>query len=276
MTQRPRKRRTSPGTSSRPGLALITGASAGIGAELARSFASHGHDLVIVARRRARLQALKRELQGDWSVKVRVAECDLADRAARARLAGSLARLPLTCLVNNAGTLEGGGFLDMAPDRLAGMLELNATAMIDLTRRLLPAMVGRGHGQVLNIASIAAFAPVPGLAVYAATKALVLSFGEALGRELDGTGVTVTTVCPGLTESEMADAALERAPALKPYRRLLFAPAASVAAAAYAGCQAGDPLVVPGLANRLYDRLLAVTPRAARRELTGLMNRVWR
>lgn len=268
------KRRTAAPVTA--GTALITGASAGIGRELARRFALAGHDLVVVARRRARLVELKRELERDHGVRVRVIESDLADPSSPGRIAGALARVPIDCLVNNAGTLEGGPFLRMPPARSAQMLALNTAALVGLTHRFLPAMTRRGRGRILNIASIAAFAPVPGLAVYAATKAFVLSFSEALGTELGGTGVSVTTVCPGLTDSEMADAALERAVGLKPYRRLLFAPAAAVAEAAYAGCMAGEALVVPGAANRLYDGLVALTPRSARRRLAGVMQQVWR
>lgn len=268
-----KRRATTPGTA---GTTLITGASAGIGRELARRFALDGHDLVVVARRRARLVELKRELERDHGVRVRVIESDLADPSSPGRIAGALARVPIDCLVNNAGTLEGGPFLRMPPARTAQMLALNTAALVGLTQRFLPAMTRRGRGRILNIASIAAFAPVPGLAVYAATKAFVLSFGEALGSELRGTGVSVTTVCPGLTDSEMADAALERAAGLKPYRRLLFAPATAVAEAAYAGCMAGEALVVPGAANRLYDGLVALTPRGARRRLAGIMQQVWR
>jgi short-subunit dehydrogenase len=262
-------RKSSPGKTT----ALVTGASSGIGLELAREFAAHGHDLVILARRRARLEALRRELQRDHAVRVRVVEADLYDPAAPDRLARLLAREPVGILVNNAGTLEGGDFASMPRERVLAMLQLNVTALVTLTHALLPRMLARGGGRIVNVASIAAFAPIPWLGVYAATKAFVLSFGESLGGELRDRGITVTSVCPGLTDSEMADAALERAPGLKPWRGQLFAPAAEVARAAYAGGMAGEPVVVPGVTNRAYDGLMQAAPRPVRRFLSRYIAR---
>lgn len=252
---------------------LVTGASSGIGRELARVFAAHGHDLVVTARRRARLEALKRELERDHRVRVRVIEADLYDPAAPDRLARRLEREPVGVLVNNAGTLEGGCFAGMPRERVLQMIGLNVTALVALTHALLPQMLERGSGRILNVASIAAFAPVPWLGVYAATKAFVLSFSEALAEELRDRGIAVTAVCPGLTDSEMADAALERAPGLKPWRSRLFAPAAEVARAAYAGCMADQAVVVPGLTNRAYEGLMQVAPRPLRRFLARSIGR---
>lgn len=256
--------------------ALITGASAGIGQELAREFAAHGFDLVIVARRRSRLASLKRELESAHGVTVRVVEADLFDPAAIGRLQRSLARTPIDVLVNNAGTLEGGSFVDMDPARIAQMLQLNVATLVGLTHAFLPALLRRRHGRIVNLASIAAFAPVPYLTVYAATKSFVLSFSEALTEEVHGTGVSVTAVCPGLTNSEMADAALERAPDLAPWRPWLFAEPSEVARAAFEGCMKREALVVPGTANVFYQGLMKLSPRPARRRLTGLFGRVMR
>ncbi len=271
-----RKRSGTRAGATAPGLALVTGASAGIGREMARVFARHGHDLVVVARRRNRLLGLKRELERDHGVRVRVVEADLTDSATPAAIRKALARLRVEILVNNAGTLEGGAFAALAAGRLEEMLELNVGSLARMTREFLPVMVRRGRGRILNVASIAAFAPVPWLGVYAATKAFVLSFSESLVTELEGTGVCVTALCPGLTDSEMADAALERAPDLAPYRKLLFAPAREVAEAAYAGCMAGEALVVPGLSNRFYRSLVGLAPRAARQRLTRLFGAAMR
>jgi hypothetical protein len=265
-----------PKSTARNPLALVTGASSGIGRELAREFATHGHDLVVLARRRARLEALKRELERDHPVRVRVVEADLYDPATPDRLARLLARAPPGILVNNAGTLEGGSFATMPRERVLSMLQLNVTALVTLTHALLPRMLERGGGRILNVASIAAFAPVPWLGVYAASKAFVLSFSEALGQELREQGVSVTALCPGLTDSEMAEAALDRAPGLKPWRGQLFAPAAAVARAAYAGCMAGEPVVVPGIANRAYDGLMQAAPRPVRRFLSRHVARALR
>lgn len=260
-------------TDPRKPMALVTGASSGIGRELAREFAAHGHDLVVLARRRTRLESLKRELARAHGVRVRVVEADLHDPATPDRLARLLAREPVGILVNNAGTLEGGSFADMPRERVLQMLQLNVTALVTLTHAMLPRMLARGGGRILNVASIAAFAPIPWLGVYAATKAFVLSFSEALGEELCDRGVRVTALCPGLTNSEMTDAALERAPGLRPWRGQLFAEAPDVARAAYAGCMAGERLVVPGATNRAYDRLMQATPRPLRRLLSRQIGR---
>lgn len=254
-------------------LALVTGASSGIGLALAREFAAHGHDLVVLARRRARLVALKTELEREHAVRVRVVGADLGDPATPDRIARLLAREPIGILVNNAGTLEGGSFATMPRERVHAMLQLNVTALVTLAHAMLPRILERGGGRIVNVASIAAFAPIPWLGVYAATKAFVLSFSEALGEELRERGVTVTAVCPGLTDSEMADAALERAPALRPWRGQLFAPATEVARAAYAGCMAGEPVVVPGMTNRAYDSLMQASPRPVRRFLSRYIGR---
>ncbi|MCU0975130.1 MAG: SDR family oxidoreductase [Steroidobacteraceae bacterium] len=262
-----------PKAATRKPVTVVTGASSGIGRAIAREFAAHGYDLVIVARRRARLEALKRELVNDYAVRVRVVEADLYDPATPDRLARLLAREPIGIIVNNAGTLEGGSFASMPRGRVLEMLQLNVTALVTLTHAMLPRLLARGGGRIVNVASIAAFAPIPWLGVYAATKAFVLSFGESLGEELRERGVTVTTVCPGLTDSEMADAALERAPGLKPWRGQLFAPATEVARAAYGGCMSADPVVVPGLTNRAYDGLMQAAPRPLRRFLSRYIAR---
>jgi len=259
-----------------PEAALITGASSGIGRELARAFARQGHDVIVLARRRGRLLALKRELELMHGVRVRVVGADLYDPETPLRLARSLARERIGILVNNAGTLEGGDFATMPRERALAMVQLNVTTLVALTHALLPGMLERRAGRILNVASIAAFAPVPWLGVYAATKAFVLSFGESLGEELHGSGITVTTLCPGLTDSEMADAALERARGLAPYRRWLFAAPGNVAAAGYAACMKGEPLVVPGLTNKVYEGLAGATPRAAQRWLSRLVARSMR
>ena len=251
-------------------VALVTGASAGIGRELARGFAAAGFDLVVVARRRGRLASLKRELEASHGVRVRAIGADLYDPLAVARLHKALARLSIDVLVNNAGTLEGGAFAGMEPTRVAQMVQLNVVALVSMTRAFLPGMLHRRRGRIVNLASIAAFAPIPWLAVYAASKSFVLSFSESLVEELRGTGVTVTAVCPGLTDSEMTDTALERARQFAPYQALMFAEAAQ---AAVAGALAGEALVGPGAANRLYGAMMKAAPRATRRRLTSLFGR---
>jgi short-subunit dehydrogenase len=189
--------------------ALVTGASSGIGRELARLHAAHGGDLVLVARRADRLAALAAELEAAHGVHVLAVPLDLAAGGAADNLARTLeARgIAVDVLINNAG-FGGGGDFDARPAGLdEAMVRLNAEVPVALCRRFLPAMRARGRGRILNVASIVAFAPGPGMAVYAASKAFLLSFSEALSEELAGTGVTVTAFCPGLTATEFHSAA---------------------------------------------------------------------
>jgi len=169
-------------TSARP-VALITGASAGIGAALAREAANDGHDLVLVARRREPMEALAAELK-------------------------STGAQITVILINNAGLGDTGRFDQENSERILSMLQVNIIALTELTRLVLPQMVARKRGKVMLLASLAAFQPGPGMAVYYATKSYVLSFGRAIGHELRGTGVTITTLCPGATTSEFANSKL--------------------------------------------------------------------
>ena len=191
------------------GTALVTGASSGIGRELARLHAARGGDLVLVARRADRLEALAAELQAAHGTRVLAIPLDLTAPGAIEELAKTLEShgLAVDVLVNNAG-FGGGGAFDTRPAGLdAAMVRLNAEVPVALCRRFLPAMRARGRGRVLNVASIVAFAPGPGMAVYAASKAFLLSFSEALSEEMAGSGVTVTAFCPGLTATEFHSAA---------------------------------------------------------------------
>jgi short-subunit dehydrogenase len=191
------------------GTALVTGASSGIGRELARLHAARGGDLVLVARREDRLEALAAELQAAHGVAVLCVPLDLTADGAIDELVRTVDSHGLTvdALINNAG-FGGGGAFDARPPGLdAAMVRLNAEVPVALCRHFLPAMRARGRGRVLNVASIVAFAPGPGMAVYAASKAFLLSFSEALSEELAGTGITVTAFCPGLTATEFHSAA---------------------------------------------------------------------
>lgn len=183
---------------------LITGASSGIGLELAKVYAEAGCDLVLCARRKSRLEALAETLR-PLGRRVEVLAVDLGKRRAPAKLVARLAamHIEVDVLVNNAGTAEHGAFASLDPDELDAMVAVNVRALTALTRLLLPGMLARGSGRILNVASVAAFQPVPALAAYAASKAYVLSFSEALSEELRGSGVTVTALCPGLTRTEM-------------------------------------------------------------------------
>lgn len=186
--------------------ALITGASEGIGRELARIMAADGWNLVLVARREDLLANLATSLIVEYNVKCAVIAADLADPKIVPKITEKLSerKVAIDALINNAGFGQYGLFakVDDAPFR--SMVEVNITALIGLTRALLPEMIERGRGRVMNVASTAAFQPIPTNAIYGATKAFVLSFSEALATELTGTGVTVTCLCPGVTRTGFA------------------------------------------------------------------------
>ena len=198
-------------------LALVTGASSGIGADLARELARDGHDLVLSARSIEPMQALAAELEADGAGAVVIA-ADLSRPGGATELAGAIAArgLDIDVLVNNAGLGGIGRFDQMEPQRISDMLQVNIVALTELTRLLLPGMVARRRGKVLLVASTASFQPGPRMAAYFATKAYVLSLGEALAYELRATGVTVTTLCPGATATNFFKAAGANEIALRP------------------------------------------------------------
>ena len=235
---------------SRP-LALVTGASRGIGAALARELARHGHDLVLTARSIEPMRALADEL-GRLGAATTVIAADLALPGAAIRLADDLSDRGLTVdvLINNAGLGSVGRFDRTDPGRIGEMLYVNIVALTELTRLLLPGMVGRRKGRIMLVASVAGFQPGPRWAVYFASKAYVLSLGEALAHELRGTGVSVTTLCPGATATEFFDVA-GASPARLANRLRRLMPADRVARLGYAALAAGRPLVVAGAMNRL-------------------------
>ncbi len=184
--------------------ALVTGASSGIGLELSRLLAREGYDLVVTARRLDRLEELAEGLRESHGCQVLPIESDLGSPGAAALLYEEVRKrgvLP-TVLVNNAGFGDLGPFEEMDPERLAGMVQLNCTALAMLCRLFLPEIIAHGGGRILNVSSVAAFQPGPFMAVYYGTKAFVQSFSEALAEELRGRGVTVTALCPGPTRSE--------------------------------------------------------------------------
>lgn len=246
---------------------LVTGASSGLGREIARLAAADSAVLVLVARRRERLEELAAELAGDHrGLETVVQACDLTDEDQVVRLTEELAGrgLAVDHLVNNAGFGVAGRLHENAPRQETGMVALNAAALHRLLVAFLPAMAERGYGRVLNVASTAAFQPLPYMATYAATKAFVLALSEALWQEVRGTGVTVTCLAPGKTGTEFFEGAqmegigFEKVPA---------ADAAAVARAGYRGMLAGERLVVPGLLNKLNA---FVSPRSPRRLVLAL------
>jgi short-subunit dehydrogenase len=189
--------------------ALVTGASSGIGAAIARELAGRGHAVTLVARREDRLRELADELGAEHGVQADLIAADLLDGAERERLAGRIEELgrSVEVLVNNAGFGGGGTLVDAERERLVEMAELNCVALLDLQARYAPAMAQRGRGAIINVASMAAFQPMPGSATYAATKAFVLSLSEATHSELAERGVTVTALCPGPVRTEFTQVA---------------------------------------------------------------------
>ncbi|HSL31345.1 MAG TPA: SDR family oxidoreductase [Anaerolineales bacterium] len=232
-----------------PETALITGASSGIGRELARLFAKDGYDLVLVARNATNLERLARDLRSEYQVKATVIVQDLGVPSAPQAIVNSISSqaIEIDVLVNNAGTQVYGEFADASLEQLLAMVQVNAIALVQLTHLLLPGMIRRGHGRILNLGSTGSFAPGPLNAVYCASKSFVLSFSEAIGAELAGTGVTVTALCPGAT-----DTAFITRHGMQDVRifRNSMAPVA-VAQIGYRALQHGRPLVVAGLVNQL-------------------------
>jgi short-subunit dehydrogenase len=235
--------------------ALITGASSGIGADLARLFAKDGYELVLVARSEGKLQALAREL----GVKTTVIAADLAKPNAASDVVARLGGIEIDALVNNAGVGVAGPFLETDLQAELDMIHVNVVALTQLTKLLLPPMVKRGRGRILNVASTAAFQPGPLMAVYYATKAYVLSFSEAIADELRKTGVTVTALCPGPTATGFAAAANVGETRL--FTLMPPMSSAKVARAGYEAMKRGKRVVIPGLKNKLLAESVRISPR---------------
>jgi len=245
--------------------ALVTGASSGIGAEIARQLAGRGLGVTLVARRQDRLKELGDEIAVAHQVRAEVVTADLTDPRARAELPAQLeARgLVVDVLVNNAGFSTMGPVHQADRARELAMIRTDVEAVVDLCTLFVPGFVTRHRGAVLNTASTAAFQPLPGQAAYAASKAFVLSYSRALGAELSGTGVTVTAVCPGPVETEFTEVAgMSDAEASQSLPRFMWVPAADVARAAVDGLANGRPVVIPGAANRAAAGLAHLAPKA--------------
>jgi len=242
---------------------LITGASAGLGAEFARQCAARGEALALVARRRDRLEALKAALGGD----VHIFEADLSRAGAAAGLIAELEAegLQVDTLINNAGFGLAGRLQVQSLDRLVEMIDLNCRTLTELCHLVLPGMSERGRGAILNVASTAAFQPGPNMAVYYATKAYVLSFTEALHHEMKGSGIKVSALCPGPTHSEFSDVADSHSPTLERMKM----PAAPVVEAGLAGLDANKAVVIPGFRNKIGAQASRLLTRAAMRRIIG-------
>jgi short-subunit dehydrogenase len=259
---------------ARPGATcLITGASSGIGAELARGLAERGQGVTLVARREERLRELADELIEAHGVRAEVITADVSSEQGRAGLLDAVAEreLDVEVLVNNAGFGSGGAFVELDGEREASMVRTNVEAVVALCSAYVPAMTDRGRGAVLNVASLIAFQPVPYQATYGASKAFVLSFSDALHEELRGTGVTVTAVCPGPVRTEFGEmggfgGADERIPGP------LWLSAEKVARDGLAALERGDRVSVPGPHNRIAALWGQHLPRSI---LLPLVKQVW-
>lgn len=244
--------------------AVVTGASSGIGAEIARDLVRRGHQVVLVARTESKLQGLADELAAGGG-KAHVVAADLADRKARSSLADRVEALGLVpdILVNNAGFSTLGPVSGADPEAEMNMIEIDVVAVADLCTRFLPGMVERRRGAVLNVASTAAFQPLPGQAGYGAGKAFVLSYTQSLAGELRGSGVTATALCPGPVETGFGErAGFSDEDAKNALPSMMWVEAAEVARAAVAGMDKGRMVVIPGLANRVGAMFSQVAPRS--------------
>jgi short-subunit dehydrogenase len=255
-------------------VALVTGASSGIGEEIARQLAARGHGLALAARRSERLVALAEELGSEHRIRAEAFRADLEHESGRDTLAAQLADAgrDVEILVNNAGLGDYQDFVDADREAVLQMVRVNCEAVVDLTSRFLPEMAQRGRGAVLNIASTASFQPLPGNATYAATKAFVLSFSEAIHAELASSGVAVTAVCPGPVKTEFA-AVAGVAAAERTTPDLVWTPVEEVAKAAVSGADKDKRVVVPGLLNRAGAIGGQHAPRAI---ALPLARRIWR
>jgi len=242
------------------GAVVVTGASSGIGEEIAREFARRGYRLVLVARRADRLRDLAEELGG----LVHLLPVDLSNRDERATLPDQVAALGLVAevVINNAGLATLGPIAESNPDAELNLVEVDVAAVVDLCCRFVPAMVKRGRGAVLNVASVGAFGPVPGQASYGAAKAFVLSYTQALREELRGTGVTASALCPGpvytgfLESYGIADEESE-----KTLPKFLWQKPDAVAKAAVKGLASGKGVIIPGAPNRIAAVINHHSPR---------------
>ncbi len=239
--------------------AIVTGASSGIGEEFARILVDRGHQVVLVARSADRLE----EIAARLGAKAHPLPADLSQRTERASLLDRVTALGLTpdILVNNAGLSTLGLVAESDPEKELNLVEVDVAAVVDLCSRILPGMVERHRGAVLNVASIAAFGPLPGQAAYGAAKAFVLSYSHSLRGELKGTGVSVTALCPGPVDTGFGEAAgFSKEEAESALPRVMWVPAAEVAKAGIDGLAAGKAVVVPGRVNQVASSFFRVAP----------------
>ncbi len=250
---------------------LITGASSGIGEELARLFAKDKANLVLIARREERLHALAEDLRAKWGVDIKVMPSDLSQPDSPKQIYDRLRdeNVEIDVVVNNAGFGTAGKFADIDLQTQLDMIRLNIEALVHLTRLFLPGMISRNRGGILNLASTAAFQPGPFMAVYYASKAFVLSFTDALHEELKETGIAVSCLCPGPTETEFAEVADMNETNLF---KLGAMSAEKVARIGYAGFRKNKPVVITGVRNKIGAFSIRMTPRGIAKKVTKYLN----
>jgi short-subunit dehydrogenase len=250
--------------------ALITGGSSGIGLELAREFAAHGHDLVLVARNLDQLEAAAGTIEGRFGVKVTVFSMDLSDPDSPQRLFDMVRNegIDVDFLVNNAGFGLGGEFAETDVNRELDMIQVNVASLVHLTKLFVQPMLRRKSGRILNVASTAAFQPGPLMSIYYATKAFVLSFSEALAEELRNSGVTVTCLCPGATETNFALVAGVGNSRL--FGTVGLQKADDIARYGYAATMRGERVAIPGARNKIMVFGERFAPRALVTRLSRL------
>ncbi|MEI6196218.1 MAG: SDR family oxidoreductase [Verrucomicrobiota bacterium] len=251
---------------------LITGASSGIGLELAKCFAADGSRLILIARNTEALESLAKELRQSHQIEVRVLTADLSLSETPKRIFAELSaqKIAVDVLVNNAGFGANGAFAEIPLSRQLEMLQVNITALTELTRLFLPGMISRRRGGILNVGSVAGFQPGPGMMVYYATKAFVLSFTEALAEELQGSGLNVSVLCPGPTESNFGNVARG-----KKVRHVKTSKMTSAAVAVYGhrAFRQGKITAVPGWQNKVFVFLNRILPRVLPRKIVKTYNR---
>lgn len=252
--------------------ALITGASEGIGRSFAEVYAKNGHDLVLVARNQIKLEEFAKDLRNKYAVNVEVFAADLipVDAAQKLFEAIAIKEIDIDILVNNAGMMQVEKLSQSDPQQLNNLLQLNVQSLVNMTQQFVKPMLYRGQGKIVNVGSIASFMPTPNFAAYGASKAFVLSFSEGIAEELRGTGVSVTCVCPGMTETKM----LSHAEGLEKFiPKFLKADPMELAAQAYKASNKGDVVFLDKIANKLLVQWATHYPRWLVRGVNGLFAR---
>lgn len=250
---------------------LVTGASSGIGLELAKCFAAEGCDLILTARNQDALEKLSSELQKKFSVKTEILIADLAQKNSAQNIFAAMQGRVVDVLVNNAGFGLHGAFAQLPLARQLEIIQVNVTALVELTGLFLPSMLARNRGGILNVGSVAGFVPGPNMAIYYATKAFVQSFSDALREELRGTNVSITNLCPGPTATNFSQTARQHHTRRTQVNKMS---AEVVAKIGHADFRNRKALSVPGAANKIAAHAPRFLPRAAQRRILGHYNKL--